>query len=283
MLPSGSGNSKLERENLELRRLVESLRQQVHRLKSHILSDREKNRIIIQQQHYIRTLEQRYKEGYSRRRTDLEKALRELQDVDEAWRLEDAKEDRKQYISPEDRKQIRAGVVAAGPVQAQSPNQSPTQSPKRPEKITLKRDELRISRPQKRKPSKKLNLDEPKRQEIELDKKYKVGDNVEVVLYKRKKRGTKIDKDSLKTWDATVLKVPHKKDSNFRGIPVPAGYYVVEFHGRRELVSPALGSPPSGLNPDESVYVIKGKFEEGYGSVKLEKKLGEKLEQSLRF
>ena len=45
MLPSGGGNSKLERENLELRRLVESLRQQVHRLKSHILSDREKTEL----------------------------------------------------------------------------------------------------------------------------------------------------------------------------------------------------------------------------------------------
>lgn len=281
MLPSGGGNSELERENLQLRRLVASLRQQVQRLKSHILSDKEKNRIIIQQQHYIRTLEQRYNEGYSRRRAELEKALRELQDVDEAWRLEDAKKDRKQYISLEDREQIRAGVVAAGPVQAQSPNQSPTQSPKKPpEKITLKRDELRIARGEKRKPSKKLNLDEPKRQEIELDKKYRVGNNVEVVLYRW---DTNIDEDMLKTFDATVLRVPRKKKTIFMGEDVPAGYYVVQFQDRRQTIAPALGSPPSDLQEGDTVYVIKGKFEEGYGSVKLEKKLGEKLEQSLRF
>lgn len=182
-----------------------------------------------------------------------------LREVDEEWQRDDAKP----YINPEDRKKIRAGVVAAGPVQAQSP--------KKPEKK---------GRPAKRKPSKKLNLEEPKRQEIELDTKYGVGDDVEVVLYKW---NTNLDEDTLMTWDATVVKTPNIKDTNYRGIPVPAGHYAVQFQARRESVAPALGSFPSGLKRGESVYVIKGKFTPGYGTVKLEKKLSEKIEQSLRF
>ena len=183
-----------------------------------------------------------------------------LQKVHEEWEMDDAKP----YVNPEDRKKIRAGVVATGPVQAQSPKKP---SPKR-------------GRPPKRKPSKKLNLEEPKRQEIELDKKYKVGDNVEVVVYSWYNN---IEEDTLKTFDADVLRVPHKKDGNFRGIPVLSGYYVVQFQDRRGTIAPALGSVPSELKKGDSVYVIKGKFEEGYGSVKLEKKLSEKMEQSLRF
>ena len=100
-----------------------------------------------------------------------------------------------------------------------------------------------------------------------------MGDTVEVVL---SKWNTNLDEDLLKTWDATVLKKPIKKDANFRGIPVPAGHYVVEFDDRRNSIGPALGSPPSGLKRGDTVYVIKDKFEPGYGTVKLEKKLSEK-------
>ena len=107
-----------------------------------------------------------------------------------------------------------------------------------------------------------------------------MGDNVEVVLYKW---STNLKEDTLRTFDATVVRPPKQKDGNFRGIAVLAGYYVVEFQDRRRTIAPALGKPPSELNKGETVYVIKGKFKEGYGTVKIEKKLSEKMEHSLRF
>ena len=121
----------------------------------------------------------------------------ELRKVDEEWKRDDAKP----YINPEDREQIRKGVVAAGPVQAQSP--------KKPKKK---------GRPAKRKPSQKLNLDEPKRQEIALDNKYKVGDDVEVVLFRW---DTNIDEDMLKTFDASVVEGSIQKGCNLQRYSCP--------------------------------------------------------------
>ena len=283
MYPVGGGainnNDILERENIRLRQLVESLQSELVRVKSLVLSPANQGDVIVRQEMEIKRLreenkhlrEQLDEKNHEMEGVEVLARLRntpspseptyddpELQKVHEEWTMDDARP----YVNPEDRKKIRQGVIAAGPAQAQSP--------KKPEKKERK----------KRKPAATLNLDEPKRQEIVLDTKYKVGDNVEVVLYKW---STDLKEDTLRTFDATVVRLPKQKDGNFRGIVVLAGYYVVEFQDRRRTIAPALAKPPSGLNKGDTVYVIKGKFQTGYGSVKLEKKLNEKMEHGLRF
>lgn len=157
-----------------------------------------------------------------------------LRDLSKEWEMED----RKAYISKEDREKIRTLANIYN-------RKKQAQSPEKPVK----------KRPTKRKPSKPLNLIEPKRQVVEN---YKVDDLVEVV-----------NRKTNKNYDARILfKGPgtYQWPAAFGNglVNVPTNMYLVQFTYTRKLLWDIIGVGRENANSsgDYIFQKVKGGYDE---------------------